>query len=322
MGKGAGPRVPTAEELFEKGLFLVEEGDVAGALDVAADLERRSFSGAFELAARAHFATGDLDAAIDVLERGVDVAPEVWINWQLLGSYRSDRGEYEEAQRAYDRALACPDCWMDSVRLNQAILALRRGEAESALRYLELVRDGELADERRAVEVDARIAAGDLDSARILAESALDSCDPEDGPLRSRALVALADVGRRQSGDLEAARDLLCQAFEADPANPSVLWHLRELAPARSDEAGCYRVLVHGKLAESDCFCEEAEGFYASYDVVADDLDEALRYIRDLERVRSCSSLEIDEHELLEESPDQPKGVYSRSGWVFYDERS
>ncbi len=102
-------------------------------LNIGAQLERERYSGAFDLAAQAYAGLGKLDEAIAVLQRGVDLAPEAWLNWQLFGNSLSDAGRYDEAA-AYRSALACERVLAGSIHLNQAILAERRGDFSEALR--------------------------------------------------------------------------------------------------------------------------------------------------------------------------------------------
>ncbi len=61
------------EALLRKGYARVRERDFDSALEIAAKLESQRFSGAFEIAALAHAGKGDLDAAVAVLRRGVEV---------------------------------------------------------------------------------------------------------------------------------------------------------------------------------------------------------------------------------------------------------
>src|SRR5688572_21492310 len=114
-----------SEKLAEKGYRNLQDGDAAAALKVSAELEALRFTAAFEIAALAHAQLGDLEAAVTTLRRGLDIAPTVWINWQLLGNYLSDLERYDEAASAYDKAMECVGVHESSIRLNQAILASR-----------------------------------------------------------------------------------------------------------------------------------------------------------------------------------------------------
>ena len=80
-----------SEKLADEGYRPVNEGNASAALAIAAELEALHYTGAFEIAALAQAQLGKLEVAVATLERGLESALEVWINWQLLGNYRSDR---------------------------------------------------------------------------------------------------------------------------------------------------------------------------------------------------------------------------------------
>ena len=153
-----------AEKLLERGHALLREARLDEALEVSDRLRELRNSGAFEIGAMAHAAKGDLEGAVRVLEEGLEHAPGVWLNWQLLGNYLSDLERFPQAATAYERALACPNAGVASVRLNQAILAQRRGDFEAALGLIELVDDPELSLQAASVHVGALAAIRDLDN--------------------------------------------------------------------------------------------------------------------------------------------------------------
>ena len=90
------------------GIQHLNDGDAEAALEVAAQLEELRYTASFEIAALAYGQLGDLDAAVGVLTRGVDLAPDVGLNWQLLGNYLSDLERFDEAVSAYESALTAP----------------------------------------------------------------------------------------------------------------------------------------------------------------------------------------------------------------------
>jgi len=91
------------------------------AIKIAGQLEKLRFSSAFEIAAQAYSGLENLEKAVSILERGVNLAPDVWLNWQLLGNYLSDLQRFEDAASAYQNALKCPKAQAGSIQLNQAI---------------------------------------------------------------------------------------------------------------------------------------------------------------------------------------------------------
>lgn len=127
----------TTEELTSQGFRCLEVQDYSGALEVAAQLEDRRYTAAFEIGALAHAGQDQLEQAVELLERGVEAAPDVWLLWQLLGNYRSDLDRFDDATQAYEHALQCTDVSKPSVYLNQAILFGRLGQYKQALALLD-----------------------------------------------------------------------------------------------------------------------------------------------------------------------------------------
>ena len=64
----------------------------------------------------------------------------------------------------------------------------------------------------------------------------------------------------------------------------------------------------------------EADGFWRKYDVVANDEDEAMEFIRRVEPEHIRDTLRLDEAEIVDAAPDQPKGVYWCTSYAFYQE--
>lgn len=248
MGFLDGFRRRRAEKLLERGRALLGDGEIDEALRVAGRLHGMRYSGGFELTALSYAAQGRLDEAVRVLEEGVEKAPKAWLNWQLLGSYRSDLGRFAEAEAAYERALTCPDVQPSSVRLKQAILAYRQGDPRKALGLAGLVDDPELR-------------------------------------------------------------------FHSD-----LLAMIREVHGLRSETAQHFRLVIHGRIPETSPERREAQGFYCSYDVVADTPDEALGFVRALDTRGPAADWTIHEAKAVEPRPGNLKGVYWAGGRVFYEE--
>ncbi|MBI3267476.1 MAG: hypothetical protein HYZ53_00525 [Planctomycetes bacterium] len=307
-----------SKQLLGEGYALVEAGDFEGALRIAEQLEAVRFTGAFELAASARAGSGHLADAITVLERGVAAAPGAWLNWQLLGNYRSDLEKYGEAAAAYEQALACDGCWVASVRLNQAILLSRQGEDEVAIRILDGVGDEALRTQVSAVRSGALLRLRRFAEALAVAVPALDDAAEDanvDDLDRLIANVGWARLGMGESsGDVR--RHTMAWLSQRD-AGREVFSLIRELDGRYSESARYLRLLVHGTLETESARAYEAVGFYVTVDVVADDVEEALKYVRAIETV-AVESLLVEEVEDLEPRPVSPKGVYRKSSYQFY----
>src|SRR4051794_39294529 len=102
-----------AEEIVQRLIFegfgALEIGEYERALRAARELREHDHSAAYEMEARARWGLEDYDQAIEVLQRGVEAVPDLFILWDYLASYLSDEGKYEEALQAYYRSRECPD---------------------------------------------------------------------------------------------------------------------------------------------------------------------------------------------------------------------
>lgn len=94
---------------------------------------------------------------------------------------------------------------------------------------------------------------------------------------------------------------------------------IRDIDATYSKTANYYRLLVHGVIPITSLRYREVKGFYTTYDVVADNVDEGLKFIREFEDDDVKGNLFVDEEKLLEQRPNDPKGVYWRTGYSFYE---
>ena len=271
-----------AQAIYDEGMQLLQDGDVEGALAKAARLEELRFSGAFELAALAHLQRGETAEAAAVLERGVGLAPDVWLNWQLLGNARSDLGRFDEAAAAYDRAADCSEAYVPSIDLNRAVLALRRGDDEEARD-----RSGAL------LEVD-------------------------DEALAASAHATWIGARARLGEDAAAlAGELTEKIQESDSASSQQLWQLRELVGRSSPNARAWRLVLHAQPGLM-LVAEDVLGAYTCVDVVADTPEEGAALVRPLVAEELVAKFEVDEVEDLGPRAEDPCGVYALRGFTFY----
>ena len=293
------------------------EGKYDCAQRAAEQVIAQRYSYGFELLARVHAQRENLPRAIAVLQEGVAKAPRAWQLWMLLGEYRSDHGDYDGALAAFDAALEIPGADADEAHVNAAIAHDRAGRAEDALMRLHEV---------RGTSDDTAIAA-----ARVRAAILLELERPD-------AAAAAANAGLARAGEESSAADVaqlhaalakaawmksrpetaLHHAWEAvalDATEETALWLIREIEADYSASAKHYRIIIHGRDEGFD-----ADGFWRKYDVVADDEEEALQFIRRIEPEHIRASLRLDEAEIMEAASDQPKGVYWCTSYAFYRE--
>ena len=139
----------------------------------------------------------------------------------------------------------------------------------------------------------------------------------ESAPADIAPLYAALARAALMKGNPEAALRHAWEAIEHD-ADETALSLIRELEGAYSKDAKFFRILVNGSIVRDHYEDDEPRGFWRKFDVVADDEEEAMRFISRIELAQMRGSLRADEVEIVESAPDQPKGVYWCSVHAFY----
>jgi len=312
-------RSKRAEKLAERGCELLRQGDYREALEVASRLEELRDSAALGIAAQAHEGLGETAKAIEVLERGLEVAADAWPNWQLLGNLRSDAGDLDGADEAYERALGCPGAWEGSIRLNQGVLLNRRQRFDEALEVLGRVAD----DELRTVVAEAKMYAlegsGRLPAAVALGQLALEDADRDAAPELTVRLAALVERLRlKQGAPREEIRRSALGLLRHDPSSEETLALIRDTYERHSPGARLFRVVIHGRAPAGDA----SLGYYATYHVVADSPENALGFVEEIEAVDGHGDCRVEDAQSVEDRPSALHGVYWRSGRILYDEEA
>jgi tetratricopeptide (TPR) repeat protein len=309
-----------AEKLSAKGFASIREGEYEAALKIAQELEAMRHTAAFDIGAQAFAGMDDLDNAVMTLRRGVGVAPECWLNWQLLGNYLSDTEKYDEAKDAYEKALDCPNVWLDSVHLNQGILSVRRGAYEKALSFLNEVNDDELRFLAGSTRVQALEGIKEFDAAASLAEDFLaEGADDESAAQHLGYIAAaLARIRSIQGKSSAEVLNFVLESIEQYGCNPQLLKIIRNIDGSYSKKAKYFRMLIDAKIHDDNPLSADAKGYFITYDVVSDTTSHALDFILRFERQIGVNVLTIEESEALEPRADEPMGVYWRSGRSFY----
>ncbi len=293
------------------------EGKYDSAQRAAEQVIAQRYSYGFELLARVHAHRANLPRAIAVLQEGVAKAPRAWQLWLLLGEYRSDHGDFDGALAAFDTALGIDGVDADEAHINAAIAHDRAGRSEDALMRLHEVR-GRSDDSAVAA---ARVRATILlererpAAAAAAAKAGLARVTDDMNAVDIAPLHASLAKAEWMKGDSDAALHHAWEAVALDSSEETALWLIREIEGEYSASAKHFRVIIHGR---DDGF--DADGFWRKYDVVADDEEEAMHFIRRVEPEHIRSTLRMDEALILDTTPDQPKGVYWCTGYAFYQE--
>lgn len=307
-----------AARLYSEARDLIDAGRFEAALVFARKLRKISYSGAFEIEGLAYAGLDRHEDAVRVLREGLLHAPDVWLNWHLLGNCLSELGRYDEALAAFDRAAACPDVDLSYVNLNRAIVGNRRGDYSRALDWLSEV----YGEDTRNPEIAARLSAlrglGRDDEALDLGERALREWTDTGRENDQKAIAAIAvNVAgiRRQRGDPPLAIRAFALRYWRATREPDLLWLIRDVMPQSSPAARYFRLIVHAEDLPG-----VSGGFYVSIDAVADSVEDAMRLARELDDFDGAAKVTVQDATDLEPRPDEPKGVYAMGGRAYYRE--
>ena len=306
------------ERLMRRGLALIDSRSYPEVLEVARELRRARYSGAYELAALALAATGKLDKAIVALERGVEGSPGAWGLWELLGNLRSDADRFEGAADAYERALSCVNVDVDSIRLNQAILAQRRGNFSQALDLVELCSPREQRLQRTSLKASVLLNLGRPKDALAQCSAVVCPDTPTKADRASLARVSETHARARLAvGDpVDRVQTQVLAAIRTYPESAGLLYFLRELRNQRSSNAFIFHVCLSYEVdfTRRD---DDTIGFTRCGRVVADDSAEAISLVRDLEA--STLPFQSDpEVERVRKSETDLKGVFVLSPQAYF----
>lgn len=308
------------QALIAEGRECLHECEYDQAIAIGKKLEKCRQSYAFELMAFAHAAKGELPTAIDVLERGVTRAPDVWLLWLQLGNYYSDMTRYGDARQAYARALACPTVDPSSVYYNSAMVSVRQRKFTDALEELDHVTSKELKLKAASLRISTYIDMGQPSVAIDYAEQLLVelTTNNEEEMGEGEAADYASFYGEYayavwKHGNSQHALELAWQAVSIWKQVNTALWLIREIEGKHSSQARYHRLMIEGIWPESWDDEDAASGFFVTYGVVANDPDEAFHLAVRFEPSDIRQSLRIDECEVSPELYDLPKGVYDIS---------
>jgi tetratricopeptide (TPR) repeat protein len=311
------------DKLWDQAQALLAEGAYEEVLELATQMERHQYSGTFELAAQAYVGLGRRPEAIAVLERGLRLAPQAWLDWELLGNCYCDEARFNAAASAYEQALSCEDVRADSIRVNQAILAMRCGNAWEALRLVESIESQDLQVHKASVQAQAL-----LDTGR--ARDALELCQafrtPEELTLAQKQhlaglCVTQADAMTALDVPIAAIDAHLREALCTIPSSELLLTYYRQFRARSSERARLFCVVADFELDPKLRWALRAVGFLRSGQAIADSPEEAVSFFRELEDDILLALAEAPDVSELEEHAGPLKGVTVRSPRIYYQRR-
>jgi len=290
------------------------------ALRIGKELEGLRLTSAFEIQALAYAAMDKRKNAIKILDKAIKIAPENAFLWQLLGNNYSDEGLFEKSKECYEHALTIKDSDRMALLYNYALMLERCDKYDLAeMKIAEIFQSNEFlnADKELAMlSFSLRIGIFNRLEKYDDAEDAFHSClkhpsfNINRSPGFSRVLFAFANT-LLKTQKLQEAEAEFVKAIQQDRFNTDAQGLLREMRSQNDFSKARYmRIMVQGQW-------DESEGFFSTYDVVADSEEEALSFINEIEPEEIRCSLKIEEVKILR-SPKQPKGIYNATSYFTY----
>jgi hypothetical protein len=123
-----------------------------------------------------------------------------------------------------------------------------------------------------------------------------------------------------KTGDSENALIYAWKAIELNKKQEKASWLIREIEGKFSKESKYFRIMIQGIWPQPIEGDRDKPGFYTSYDVIADTLEEAMAYIKRFEPRDTHHTLKVEENEILGKYPRSPQGVYDVCGYLFFTE--
>lgn len=317
------------ENLMNEGFEALDSLDADKAIKIGKKLKKLRHSSAFEILALGYHQNDKPEKSIEVLKEGVSVAPNVWLLWQLLGNYQSDFENFDEAQRCYSEALKCKDNDANSIKYNSAMAYSREkkyADAEiqiNSIDFSALVNDEyyKLLILSCAEKVCILNNLGKFSEALELGKKVL-SVEYDVDDLRDELAILYTSHAETlyQLKQNKEALEYLFNSIELDKKNKRTGYLIREIENKFSKSAKYYRIMIEGVWPEPFEGETTKPGFYTSYDVVAENIDQAFELIKRFEPDYVHDTLKIEESEILEENYNEPIGIYSAYPYSFFTE--
>ena len=309
------------EKLMKKAINHIDSFELKKAARIGKKLLEMRYTGGFEVLGLVYLKEGKIKKAINVLEKGVKKGPGVWLLWQLLGNSYSDNGQYKKALKSYSKAMKCPHRDKSSIYYNTALVYMRQGRYEDALNKCNDIKRKRMYAKTISLTLEIFNELKQFDECIALGEKSIKESEFKQKDVVDWSSVH-AEVARaywEKSNDRDNALKYTMAAIDMDKANSNAMWLLREIENRRAKKSKYYRIIIEGKAEGLEIEDEDTLCFYANYDVVAENRNEALDYIKRFEPEAVRDSLKIEDCEVLKKKVKDPKGVYCSDivYWLF-----
>ena len=287
------------EELIKEAYAALDDDELPRALEISGKLIEARHARGFEIMALALEKQDRPEDAIDVLRKGVMAVPEAFPLWELMANLYAKEKEFEKAETAYATALACPGSNTGSISYNMAVMLRQSGNPEHALAIVNEIHSPMLAVRVNTLKVSLLNTLKRYEDASHLANvliseiMALEELGDED--MKDLAQVH-AELGRSiylGSGNKQGAFECAWKALEWERAEPTALWLVRELIARKSGESRWLRFEVEGNWYFPLEQGKSPPKFRVTYDVVADNIDEAMMFAKHLEPPEIRESMQV-----------------------------
>lgn len=311
---------------IEQAWQLIDEGAYAEANALGEALVRAGDPEGFQVQAAVLEADEAWEQAAQLLRKGVGAHPESWQLWLSLGNTHGNLGAWSKATRAYERARQCAEADVPIVDLYRARALALQLDYDGALNLLQQLTDTSVRTEAFAFKLNLLHQLERHDLVLELGEEELEDLEIPQHEEDARSLAAvcawMAIAAWNEEREEEEVAHYLRQAVAYDRTNPDCLWLMREMAPDYSENPHYYKLLVRGRWQWEDGghAGEEPMEFLTSYEIVADDEEEALEYVRAFEGEAVLKD-QLDIMEVEEEAceEDEVKGIYLVGGMAFLE---
>jgi tetratricopeptide (TPR) repeat protein len=320
---------------IDKGFKAAYSGNFDEAIRIGKDLIKDRHSSGFEILALGYQRKRNIKRAISTLVTGLKKAPDVSQMWQLLGNLYSDLHEFKKSYKAYEMGMKCPIANMNSFLLNYAIALGRDGKQAQAWIKLNQIRKSqddasfkvaycstkcqmlneqekfpETIDEYRKIKNIIRMALAkseDLRNQKVF------------NKFVSNIYCEYAFALWKMDKGKTEIRKAIDNAIFYNKHNPTTMWLVRKIRNLLSNNSHFYQIMINGEWPFHQMEDGEEVNFFTTYGVIAENEIEAIEFIKQFESKNIGEKMRIEESRKKKRMPHLPKGVYSTTGYAFYN---
>lgn len=308
----------TIQEINE----LIEICDYKKAKKLSKRLIRNEIINGYYLLATVYDELDKTDKCIKTLSTGLKKYPDDWILWMRLGNYQSDKEEYDDALVSFKKAFDQNDADKEYINLNLAILFNRWGKLDTATEIIDKVSTDRYGIRKLRVQLSILITNEDYQKVLNLLQNDNDRLsEPTEEDNTDLSLIHyFYAFALWRTDNIPKANDLIKQSLFFDRLNSQTYWLIREINNDYSDDNKYFRILITGDWLGKD-ENNKSFGFYASYDIVAENQDKAIDLIKEYETAPILKdSIKIDEIKEIDFNPkENPSGIYKVYGFSIFD---